>query len=220
MARLLELEFRVVIHRRSPHGSAALPELASQLHRSLTRSHIEPPYLLVGHSFGALVIRQFAALYPAETAGLLFVDGLPPETRLAPSTLLQGHLAARTAQLVAAAHLLGPLFPHLARGFRTVQWALYELTKLPAEHRPRIFAEWLTPGFYSTLARTLTALPVNLRIARQLPLRAPSLSLWSDYQDLSGTHVEGAGHWIQIDRPEAVAAAVRNLHDIIERKGV
>jgi len=220
VARLLEPEFQLVIHRRSNNGAIRLPELAKQLHSALIRSQVAPPYLLVGHSFGALVIRQFAALYPAETAGVLFVDGLPPTTRLPGSLLFKGHLAARTAQLIAAAQLMGPLFPLLERRFQTVQWALHELAKLPEQHRLPIFWEWLTPQFYGTLARTLTALPANLRIASRLPPTAPSLSLWSDYHDPTGTHIEGAGHWIQIDRPELVAAAIRKLRDIIKSKGV
>jgi len=220
VARLLEPEFPIVIHRRPERGGHSLPVIARYLHAALTRSQIPAPYLLVGHSFGALVVRQFAVLYPNATAGLVLVDGLPPSAVVSPAHLLQGQLAARTAEVLAALHLLGPLFPKLSRRFRAVDWAMSELRKLPEEHRAPVFAEWLTPAFYGALARTLASLPANLRIARAIPIQVPLLSLWSDYKDDQGTYVEGAGHWIQIDRPEVVAAAVRKLHAIIEEKGV
>lgn len=40
----------------------------------LQNKGLEPPYLLVGHSFGASYIRSFASYYPEELAGVIFVD--------------------------------------------------------------------------------------------------------------------------------------------------
>lgn len=37
---------------------------------------LNPPYLLVGHSFSGLTMRLFAATYPEETAGLILVDSV------------------------------------------------------------------------------------------------------------------------------------------------
>ena len=48
--------------------------IASVLHDALKQAGIAPPYLLVGHSFGGARIRMFAALYPNDVAGLVFVD--------------------------------------------------------------------------------------------------------------------------------------------------
>ncbi len=196
--KLLEPNYQVVIHRRS-RGGETLPVIAAQLWDALKKSKVPEPYLLVGHSFGALVVRQFADTFPRATAGILFVDGLPPSTKIAPVRLMQGAVWASTAELLAGFHVLGPLFPKLARRLRTVDWALRELRKLPEEERASVFAEWLTPGFYKDLARTLRALPANLRIACTIPVRVPWLSLWSDYEDAEGRYVEGVGHWIQIE---------------------
>ncbi len=217
--RLLESDYQVVIHRRS-RGGETLPVIAAQLWDALQKAGVPEPYLLVGHSFGALVVRQFADMFPGETAGILFVDGLPPTTKIARAHLLQGVVFASTAELLADFHVLGPLFPKLARRLRTVDWAVRELRKLPEGDRASVFAEWLTPGFYGDLARTLKALPANLRIACTIPLRVPRISLWSDYEDAEGQYVEGVGHWIQIEKPEVVAAAVRDLHAIIKARGV
>ena len=49
---------------------------AMDLHTLLTKADISPPYVLVGHSFGGLLIRRFAFDYPQEVDGLIFVDSL------------------------------------------------------------------------------------------------------------------------------------------------
>lgn len=40
----------------------------------LEELRIPPPYVLVGHSYGGLLVRVFAHRYPAEIAGLVLVD--------------------------------------------------------------------------------------------------------------------------------------------------
>ncbi|AIQ65948.1 hypothetical protein PSTEL_25360 [Paenibacillus stellifer] len=44
------------------------------LRRLLAQKKLEPPYLLVGHSFGGLIMRLFASQYPEEVSGLVLVD--------------------------------------------------------------------------------------------------------------------------------------------------
>jgi len=49
---------------------------AQDLHTLLTKANITPPYILVGHSFGGLLIRRYAFDFPDEVAGMIFVDSL------------------------------------------------------------------------------------------------------------------------------------------------
>lgn len=56
-------------------GLPPTPERAvSQLHALLTQLEVPPPYILVGHSWGAVLIRSFAGRYPQEVAGLVYID--------------------------------------------------------------------------------------------------------------------------------------------------
>ncbi len=48
--------------------------IVSNLRKMLLQKGLEPPYLLVSHSFGGAYIRSFASMYPEEMAGLIFVD--------------------------------------------------------------------------------------------------------------------------------------------------
>ena len=47
---------------------------ARELHALLGGAGIEPPYVVVAHSYGGFVGRLFAAAYPDETVGLILVD--------------------------------------------------------------------------------------------------------------------------------------------------
>jgi pimeloyl-ACP methyl ester carboxylesterase len=47
---------------------------ATLLRAALAAIDAPPPYVLVGHSMGALVVRAYAAQFPAEAAGAVFVD--------------------------------------------------------------------------------------------------------------------------------------------------
>jgi pimeloyl-ACP methyl ester carboxylesterase len=74
---------RICTYDRAGTGtSAARPDglhvtsllQAEELHRLLEGAGIEPPYVIVGHSYGGFVSRLFAAKYAAETAGLVLID--------------------------------------------------------------------------------------------------------------------------------------------------
>ena len=54
-----------------PAPPATLP---SELHQTADRAGLKPPFILVGHSFGGLVMRRYALLYPDEVAGVVLID--------------------------------------------------------------------------------------------------------------------------------------------------
>ncbi len=51
-----------------------LVNMVADLNTVLTQLSIEPPYILVGHSLGGLLVRLYAASYPTAVAGLVLVD--------------------------------------------------------------------------------------------------------------------------------------------------
>ena len=48
----------------------------ADLHSLLGAAGIETPAVLVGHSYGGLVVRLFASVYPGEVSGMVLVDAL------------------------------------------------------------------------------------------------------------------------------------------------
>jgi pimeloyl-ACP methyl ester carboxylesterase len=49
-------------------------QIVWELHQLLEKSGERPPFVLVGHSFGGLLVRLYASTYPADVAGLVLVD--------------------------------------------------------------------------------------------------------------------------------------------------
>jgi pimeloyl-ACP methyl ester carboxylesterase len=48
--------------------------IVGELHTLLSEAGINPPYVLAGHSYGAILIRVFAHQYPSDVSGLVLVD--------------------------------------------------------------------------------------------------------------------------------------------------
>ena len=57
-----------------------LRRVAQSLHALLGRLNVPPPFVLVGHSWGGLLVRAYTDQYPGEVAGLVFLDALNPGT--------------------------------------------------------------------------------------------------------------------------------------------
>lgn len=58
--------------------------LASELHELLGKAAVEPPYVMVGHSFGGYVVQYFAETHTDAVAGMVLVESSHPQqvTRL------------------------------------------------------------------------------------------------------------------------------------------
>jgi pimeloyl-ACP methyl ester carboxylesterase len=109
---------RVCVYDRAGRGwsePADTPQdaaqIATDLHTLLQRGHVPGPYVLAGHSFGGLYLLTFAALYPAEVAGMVLVDSTAPAS--ASGTASPGDksssddLMSRLSALVSASARLG-----------------------------------------------------------------------------------------------------------------
>jgi len=54
-------------------------EMVEDLRLLLRSAGFQPPYLLVGHSFGGLNMQLYARRFPSEVAGLVLVDSVHPD---------------------------------------------------------------------------------------------------------------------------------------------
>lgn len=155
-------------------------DIARELRTLLRAAAIEPPYVLVGHSFGALVVRRYALLYPEEVAGLVLVDPLQPGewAPLSPRqrrTLTIGlRLCRRGAMLahiglvrlaVASFRAGSRLLPATldktvgVRGTSVMNRLIGEIAKMPREVLPIVTAHWSDPKSFHGIAAHLEALP-------------------------------------------------------------
>ena len=166
--------------------------IADELHTLLDRARVPPPYVLVGHSFGGLVVRIFAGRHPERTAGLVLVDPAHPEEWLEPGEDAQrqigkgvrlcryGATAARLgiARAVAALATAGALVPARAlvglvsRGglSRADEEILAPIWKLPPEARRPLRRFWTQPKFYEALGSQIGSIRESAAQARDASL--------------------------------------------------
>lgn len=68
-------------HNPVTHGSRDARDEIADLRRLLASRRIEPPYVVVGHSYGGVLARIFADQNPSRTAGLVLVDTMGRDGR-------------------------------------------------------------------------------------------------------------------------------------------
>lgn len=138
------------------------------------------PVVLVGHSFGALLLLAYTQRFPADVAGLVMVDPVSISTwsncsaadhlRLQAGAALsrRGAWLARFGVVRAALSLLlqggqrlsRQIGRHAAgRGAATLERLTGEVSKLPEALWPLIAAQWSRPQSFRAMAATLEALP-------------------------------------------------------------
>ena len=158
----------------------AMPALVSELRHLLDSAHVPPPYVLVGHSFGGLVIRAFARAHPKDVAGLVFVDPLHPEEWCDPSPQQRrmlrggiflskvGGLLARLGVVRVCLSLLSRGSPGVPRRFSRLfgrsatallERMVGEVQKLPPEVLPAIQAHWSHPKAFRGMWQHLASMP-------------------------------------------------------------
>jgi pimeloyl-ACP methyl ester carboxylesterase len=65
----------------APPGVRDARDELGDLERLLAQTHIGPPYVLVGHSYGGVLVRVFADAHPEETAGMVLIDTMGRDGR-------------------------------------------------------------------------------------------------------------------------------------------
>jgi len=63
-------------------GPRTITQEVFELHSLLRAAAISGPYVMVGHSYGGLLARRYAALYGSEVVGMVLVDPAHEESRL------------------------------------------------------------------------------------------------------------------------------------------
>ena len=169
----------------SPCRTARTPSnIAEELHELLQEANLKPPYVLVGHSFGGLVMRRFALSYPHEVASVILVDPMrceewPPLDPTKQATLDRGiklsAFAIPIARLglarLAVTSLLcrsGRIAERLAGaagdgGKHVLGRIKGEVGKMPQEVWPIVAAHWSRPGYYAGMRSHVAAVPDTVR---------------------------------------------------------
>jgi len=169
----------------SPARTARTPaNIAAELHQLLEGAGIKPPYILVGHSFGGLVMGRFALNYPQEVASIVLVDPMrieewPPLCPGKQSEIDRGRklfrFAIPMARIGLARLAVTSLFLRSGRtaqqlagaagdgGRHVLDRIKDEVGKMPREVWPMVAAHWSRPGSYAGMCSHVEAVPDTVR---------------------------------------------------------
>ncbi len=198
--------------QRSRSDPAPMPRTAhdavNDLHALLAAAGIPGPYVLVGHSFGGLFVRLYAATYPDEIIGMVLVDAF--------SEALEDEMTAQ--QWAAYDEIFQPVPPALA------DYGDLEFTDLDAstdQMRDAAAASPLRPLPLVVLSRgQAMAMPDDLPGGLTGAMLEDA---WQSAQDELAVLLPDARqviateseHYIQLQQPQLVIDAVRAVVDAV-----
>lgn len=201
----------VLTYDRAGVGKSALGTLPAHAGQSardlrvlLDALRLPRPFLLVGHSFGGNVARLFASMYPADIAGLVLEETQHEDNLDEMRKLLTG-ADLETFERVLAPGFAPPPDPRTERDHRAAtRTQLQEARPLP--HVPLVVLTVAGRGrdmqsmFSAAATDRIVALDAALmqRLAASVP---------------GGQHifVEGSGHNLHVDKPEALLAPLKSM---------
>ena len=219
--------------------------IASQLHDLLATAGISRPFILMGHSISGLYLRAYAARYPSDLAGLVFVDGATPlqDTRV-PLALVQiqdeqrrGMPWSKMRMTLGWNRLTGHC-TSVKPGFERYSAWIKADSCIPSQIdaiENELDAERVS-GEQTLHAHPPHDLPVLIlsRDPKVLPSNWPAAIakanslVWNTMQEeakgLSGYSrriiAKGSDHYLQIDRPDLVNREVASFIDQVRRRDV
>ena len=187
-------------------------DAVADLHTLLEVAGLPGPYVLVGHSFGGLVVRLYASTYPDDIAGIVLVDAL--------SEYVRSELTPE--EWVAYAAVVSAVPPDLAA------YADLETMDMDASFDQMTQASEGQP---------LAGIPLTV-ISAGLPFGIPQADLgfppdrlqeaWSASQDQLAALVPDtahivateSAHYVQLDQPDLVTEAIRQVVVAVRDQGI
>jgi len=161
---------RVCIYDRAGYGwsdHSPYPrnshQIVKELDTLLVQAGIEPPYILVGNSFGSYNVRLYAHLYPQKVVGMVLTDALHETGMLKMSVLLQALKLFFISGFVMS--ILGSMLG-IIRLLRIV--GVFELLKPELRHFSQDSLNWVKRSFcrskhWITMSREMMNLDKSAR---------------------------------------------------------
>lgn len=186
---------------RSPAGPEprTLDKEVAELYQLLEEAGVNGPYILVGHSYGGMLVRLFTDQNPEQVAGMVLVDSPHPD-------IYRRSLA-----------VLPPESPNERESVRFYrEWFNQEIEKPTMKIDPTLLA----PGSLGNLPLVvLTAMQKERAEDFPQDLNDSFNQIWLDLQEelasmsTNSSHIlaEESGHFIQHDQPELVVEAIKGI---------
>jgi pimeloyl-ACP methyl ester carboxylesterase len=213
----------------SPHPRTS-KDIAEELHKLLQNAGITSPVILVGHSMGGYDVRLYTSLHRDQVGGMVLVDASHPdqENRFPPAMKDMRGTWLREAEFLeftmpfGIPRLLGLCDPEpniraAECNFHTTREAVAEMKAFSESA-----AQAATTGPFGDMPLAVLSHDPD-KPSAELPadLAKPTNDAWEKMQEelahlsTRGTQeiAKNSAHYIQIDRPEIVIAAVHRVVD-------
>ncbi len=176
-------------------GARTPRNIARELRETLRAAGIAGPYVVVGHSFGGLIARRFAAEYADEVAGVVLVDPMRPEewppldeskratmergARFAGYGVIAAHVGitrlGMRSLLCGKGRITGLMQRAAGKGGAHLAGRITgEMGKMPREVWPIVAAHWSSPKFFRGFQAQIRAVPETvMEMETAEPVRVP-----------------------------------------------
>jgi pimeloyl-ACP methyl ester carboxylesterase len=207
---------------------------ARELDELLSRAGENPPYILVGHSFGGLLVMEYAHLYPEKTAGLILADPHHPDLLKRSSDLRKSienfrrffHTAAAASHfgVMRVADLLSSMTEGLSQSEQT-RARMFFVSNRHLKASARELDAWNQTAEHVRSIKDFGAIPLLI-----LSAGAPQDSWVTEFQNLHvemarlstrGSHriVPGVEHLSIVTRPEGAAYMSHAILELVRASG-
>jgi pimeloyl-ACP methyl ester carboxylesterase len=175
-----------------PRGGFDVDRMLADLGTLLDKLYPGRACVLVGHSYGGLLIRLFAERYPERVAGIVLVDAVLATSWAQPNafrarTKRKGQRLARygawaarlgIVRLVTSPVLVRSVVLPRFGGEKAAKGSMIrqlqkELSKFPPETLPAIRAHWSRAHTFEAMSAHIGALDASFSSLRELPLGCP-----------------------------------------------
>jgi pimeloyl-ACP methyl ester carboxylesterase len=211
----------VVTYDRAGIGKSEIGDLPAHAEQSakdlqvlLDKLGVPRPYILVGHSYGGSVVRLFASMYPDDMGGLILEDTQHEDVLKELRKILKGKDLEAFEQLMVD-RFSAPENPKTEGDYRNMTREQVSRSK-PLPHIPFVIltsadrAKAMGPIFSQEAIEKMAKMDsaLNNKLAALIPGGKQII-------------VEGTGHNIHVDKPEAlIAPVVEMIKEVREKKGI
>jgi pimeloyl-ACP methyl ester carboxylesterase len=211
-----------------------LEGMVSDLDQLTARARLRAPFILVSHSFGGMVVRLYARRNPSKVAGMVLVDPpsegqtrrianiVPRMERIVDQQIAQLRACAAARHLAGVCQVDSPQDAPPAVAARLASRARAHDLTAAAEMQGAIDgsddAEIAKAGTDLGDVPLIVLTSEQFKTNSQMPpdVRSASQDLWMTFHNEIAAHstrgsnrvVPGTGHYIQLERPDAVIGAV------------
>jgi pimeloyl-ACP methyl ester carboxylesterase len=206
-----------------PGPNSTCPERTGEIHTLLKNAGITGPLVFVGLSVGGLIARFYASQYPDEVAGMVIVDhAFNPKSAAAPRQAGPATNGDSPPVLIEMTPIV--LTVEDLSNFNQLPPRIRELHRWAAERLPRVdHAEAAddcearldkAPVAYPLGSRPLVVISTGNQSRGYAPLQAKLLALSRNSRQV----MADSFHAVEIDQPDVVAAAIRDVVEAVRRQ--